>query len=199
METEDNLLINKILESDLQFFKKGSTLLDIGCGEGLFVKIANKKSYNCTGIDFFGHRYEKFKIDFAFKKAKVEKLPCKGASIDGIYFSHIIEHLLDPFKAVDECCRVLKKGGIIVIRTPVPSKNFFWKNPAHIRPYPLAAIEKICKGRFKIKKSFKRFWWSYYGFGLLSKISVSIPYFLIKLLSFLPLERRELVVVAEKV
>jgi SAM-dependent methyltransferase len=46
-----------------------------------------------------------------------DRIPLEDSSVDLIIFSHVIEHLYHPRLIVEEMCRVLKKGGKIVLST----------------------------------------------------------------------------------
>ena len=51
------------------------------------------------------------------------------ASYDFILSSHSLEHIANPFKALKEWLRVLKKGGLILIIVPDPNYTFDNKRP----------------------------------------------------------------------
>lgn len=74
----------------------------------------------------------------------VLNLPFKDDFFDGVYCSHLIEHLYpeDVFKLANEIGRVLKSGGVVVIKPPLPSFSF-WNDPTHIKPYRPSAIFSI--------------------------------------------------------
>ncbi len=57
----------------------------------------------------------------------VHKLPFKTASVGAVNASHIFEHLENPLMTLKECHRVLRVGGLLVLR--VPNGSFFkWKS-----------------------------------------------------------------------
>ena len=67
-------------------------------------------------------------------------------SVDFIYCSHIVEHLnfKDVYKLLQEFDRVLKLGGILVIRSPMPWFGFY-ETFDHIKPYPpLTFTQYLC-------------------------------------------------------
>lgn len=47
-----------------------------------------------------------------------KKLPLKNDSADEILLRHVLEHVRDPLALIDECHRVLKKGGKLEVITP---------------------------------------------------------------------------------
>jgi SAM-dependent methyltransferase len=134
--------VSSSFKRDLRYFKNCSAILDIGCGKGFFVTLDKDR---ITGLD-----NNKESVDICKSKGlNVIKwncldLPFKNNSFDGILCSHLIEHLIpeDVFKLVKEINRVLKKGGIIIIKTPLPSFSF-WNDPTHIRPFVPSSIFSI--------------------------------------------------------
>lgn len=50
----------------------------------------------------------------------MKKLPFKDQSFDTVIMSGVIEHLENPMKALEECKRVLKEDGRLLLETPNP-------------------------------------------------------------------------------
>ncbi|MEW6447591.1 MAG: glycosyltransferase [Bacillota bacterium] len=143
-----------IKEEILPFFRGCDRVLDIGCGEGLFLEMLRGIGVEGEGID----------LDPAVvKKAQAKGLRVQVASAleylkqnqqvyDGIMLGHIIEHFSGPdaVKLLYYCARSLRDGGVIAIQTPnflkpeVPVHNF-WLDITHVRPYPPALLETILK------------------------------------------------------
>lgn len=114
-------------------------VLDIGCGFGYFISNNPEKIF---GIDYNPEAIsqcisKKYKI----VRGSALELPFKSESFDGVHCAHLIEHFntLDVHKIIIESTRVLKKGGILIIRTPMPNKHFY-DDPSHVKPYPPNAI-----------------------------------------------------------
>lgn len=59
------------------------------------------------------------------------KLPYKSNVVDFILAKHIIEHIPDTVKFMNECHRVLKEGCMMYIETPVAGTIAYWKDPTH--------------------------------------------------------------------
>lgn len=77
-----------------------------------------------------GEFFERFD-DYQILDLNEEKIKYDDNFFDAIFMSHIIEHLRDVRKTMNECCRLLKKGGRIYVETPTvetieyPSKSVF--------------------------------------------------------------------------
>jgi SAM-dependent methyltransferase len=119
-----------------KYYNKCKNILDIGPGIGLFMSCAPKK---ITGIDVNPKavvflRKQGFKCVLGDGK----KLPFPDESFDGIMCSHVIEHL-QPHEALElmkEISRVLKHGGLCIIRTPhFRNPEQFYHHFGHTRPY----------------------------------------------------------------
>jgi ubiquinone/menaquinone biosynthesis C-methylase UbiE len=92
--------------------KDGEKVLDIGSGGDPF-PFATHLVDKYPGETH--HRYQKLKTkNLPFTQADVQELPFKDKEFDFIYCSHVLEHVEDPAKAMDEISRVGKKGFIEV-------------------------------------------------------------------------------------
>jgi predicted SAM-dependent methyltransferase len=64
----------------------------------------------------------------------IEHLPFRDSCVDVIHARHIFEHLRNPFRALEECYRVLEKRGVLVLS--VPNGSFFkWKSSGRTHFY----------------------------------------------------------------
>ena len=108
-----------------RYLKKGS-VLDIGCGYGNYLQVLGKLGHKTIGIDSDVDSEEVCKkkgIRFYKMDLDKKKLPFHTKSIDNIICIHFIEHLKDTIGFLEECYRVLKKDGRIVVICP--DLNFF--------------------------------------------------------------------------
>ena len=100
----------------------GQTLLDAGCGNGMFLqRIAERFSeLNLKGVDYSKHEVQEArKNGFDVKQADFgEGIPLKKTSVDIVYAGEVIEHLYNPDKLVTEAHRMLRKGGYFLLSTP---------------------------------------------------------------------------------
>jgi len=98
---------------------KQGTLLDFGCAEGNFLMLAKQKGWNVYGLDL-----SQFATNIARKRGldvlntTIHNAKFKNESFDVITLWDVIEHLSNADEIFKEFRRVLKKGGLLIIRTP---------------------------------------------------------------------------------
>lgn len=106
-------------------------VLDVGCAYGLMLQ-RFPDSFQKFGVDVSEYAVLAAKkrlpsAIFRIRSAE-EKLPFEKDFFDIILFNDVIEHLENPKVALENICRVLKKGGILYITTPnlnIVRKNIF--------------------------------------------------------------------------
>lgn len=106
---------------------KQATVLDIGTGAGHIAYGLTSHAKRIFSVDVTDEREEK--KGYSFKKVRDESLPFKDNSMDVIISNHVIEHVRDQEKHIDEMVRVLKSGGVIYLATP----NKYWITDPHYR------------------------------------------------------------------
>jgi 2-polyprenyl-3-methyl-5-hydroxy-6-metoxy-1,4-benzoquinol methylase len=137
-------LIRKRQEKYVNYFKPGESVLDIGCGRGEFVSLMVEHGVRVIGID-----KNKDMLSVAIEKglpvqhadAQVYLTQVADASLDGIFMSHVVEHipteqLLD---LLEICYKKLRYSGRIIMETPNPLSllifsNSFYLDPTHQKP-----------------------------------------------------------------
>ena len=116
-----NLLVNKIVERELghrvPLYIKGR-LVDIGCGDKPYCALLSPHVTEYVGIDLDGTQHDKSKID---RIGNAYQLPAQDGSFDSALCTAVLEHLEEPERALRECYRVLKRGGVAIYTVP-----FIW-------------------------------------------------------------------------
>jgi SAM-dependent methyltransferase len=114
-----SIVVKKKLNSLLKILDQNDTsALNVGAGlTRIHPKITNMDIFPGDHIDIVG---------FA------EDIPCADESFDLIISQECLEHVRDPFKAMNEMYRVLKKGGKIYLQLPFiigyhPGPTDFWR------------------------------------------------------------------------
>ena len=103
----------------VKYIPHGGTLLEVGCGNGLFLEEVNniRPDIKLIGLDIVEtNSIDKNLIQFhigQFESYKKEIDKC-----DLIYFSNLIEHVIDPIAFLDKCNITLKNTGFIYGVTP---------------------------------------------------------------------------------
>lgn len=73
-----------------------------------------------------------------------EKLPIKDSSVDEIYSHHTFEHIKNIIPLMNECYRVLKKGGEMIIIVPHKDCSLAWQDPTHQRYFVEGSMKFFC-------------------------------------------------------
>jgi SAM-dependent methyltransferase len=110
----------------------GRTLevLDVGCGDGMFLAHLDARvrerepgrAMRYLGVEYSAHQLEAAaRLPYEFHQCDLNiGLPLPDASLDIVYCGEVIEHLVDPDRLIDECARVLRPGGWLLLTTPNP-------------------------------------------------------------------------------
>ncbi len=99
-------------------------VLDVGCGDGSF--LANLAAHldderiSYVGVDYSEYQLAKAAtLPFEFHRCDLGVgIPLPDASVDVVHAAEVIEHLSDPDRLIEECARVLRPGGHLVLTTP---------------------------------------------------------------------------------
>jgi SAM-dependent methyltransferase len=92
-----------------------SSLLDVGCGDGAFLRAAGARGCRSHGVDTDEGGIATLKADgLSAEIARAEALPFADASFDIVAFSYTTHHLADLPRAVAEALRVARKAVLIL-------------------------------------------------------------------------------------
>jgi O-antigen biosynthesis protein len=115
---------NQVRDELFPFIPLGNhRILEIGCGEGktlLTLKKTGRAKF-LAGVDLYQPAIDRAKKDLDWSlAANIEevKLPFESESFDYIILADILEHLIDPWKAMVTLRRFLKKEGFFIISFP---------------------------------------------------------------------------------
>jgi SAM-dependent methyltransferase len=73
-------------------------------------------------------------VDVAFD-LEVVPWPLADESMECIEARHVVEHLSNTVRFVDECWRVLRPGGRLVVVVPHWQSENAWRDPTHLRAF----------------------------------------------------------------
>ncbi len=113
--------------------EKGARVLDVGCGQGVFLKLAQKKGLNAIGITLNDEDHKVCK-ELGFEAYKMDQsfLGFPDNSFDFIWARHVLEHSIFPMYTLSEFNRVLKDDGLLYVEVPMSdSPAIHESNPNH--------------------------------------------------------------------
>lgn len=131
---EDSTNNNPVLME--YFFEKLMThapqlrsVIEIGCGTGDFLAWLQTKGMKVSGVEF-ADSANRVKFDGPLHVGRMEEIALPDASFDAVLLLNVIEHLSDPLMVLRKVKRMLKPGGVLLMRHPNSDLFFF-------RPYRL--------------------------------------------------------------
>jgi len=105
-----------------KYLSKEAQILDLGFSKGGFIKFLKEQGYqNSFDIDVVDN--------YLSKNQAGEAIPFADNSFDFFILDRVVDHLVDPAKAIREARRVLKPGGILCLGISDASrydKNYFF-------------------------------------------------------------------------
>lgn len=107
----------------LALVKKGP-VLDLGCGDGLFLFELKKRGISGTGLDISDRAVEKAQakgLDVRWFDFSAKELPFPEDSFENVVLLDVLEHLYNPSSVLKEADRV-SKGSVVF---SVPNFNSF--------------------------------------------------------------------------
>jgi ubiquinone/menaquinone biosynthesis C-methylase UbiE len=119
---------------------KEKKVLDLGCGLAYGTALMAEPATEITGVDYDESTIENNKeryrniANLAFIRSSLPPLPFADNSFDVVTLFQFIEHIADRKKLLQECKRVLRQDGTLILTTPNAIKSFA-RNPFHIHEY----------------------------------------------------------------
>ena len=99
--------------------KAGGRLLDVGCGNGNFLRLAQAIGWQAEGVEPDPSAVAAARASgLDVRQGGIELLEGISAAYDQLTLSHVIEHVHDPLALLNACCRLLKPGGMLYLETP---------------------------------------------------------------------------------
>ena len=170
--------ISNIIDACRTHIKQGK-VLDLGSGDGYLKKyLSNDVNLETTGNasslfdiiqmdiadDKSGNAGNAGNVDIIHNAEKAP-YPFNDLSFDGIVCSELLEHLFNPHAVIEECYRILKPNGTMILTIPnfnsidnvmnrhqqIVYNPYNQMSVEHIRHYTLRSITQLVKGKFTIK------------------------------------------------
>lgn len=136
----------------LLVYQAGGRLLEIGCGKGGFLKMA-ESHFDIHGLDISQSAVKRIKAYFGDRVdvSNIEQQALPAGEFNVITVFNVLEHLRQPHQVVEKLFHSLAPGGILFGSVPnnfglvggiaTQLSNFF--DRTHISTYPPAAWQQI--------------------------------------------------------
>ena len=115
LSLERHRLLWLYLKNETTFFTKSHKLLHFAPEQAFYKRFKKLKNINYTTTDLLS--------PLADVKADICNLPFKDNSFDFILCNHVLEHIPNDTKAMQELYRVLSKGGTAILQIPQDLKR----------------------------------------------------------------------------
>jgi SAM-dependent methyltransferase len=147
-----SFLDSQLRSVDIENKKSSLKLLDVGAGNGLFLKYFKNKGFDVSGYELEAELVINMKKDPALKGVSIKQGDITQMTgnndFDVVIASDVIEHIKDDQKAISGLWSFVKPGGILLIT--VPGHSFLYgkrdKMWGHFRRYDQKdLLEKVKK------------------------------------------------------
>ncbi len=139
--------------------KDRGRLLDIGTGFGFFPAEMRKRGWEVEGVEISKNAidYARDILKLTVRSGPLEDIAFPEDGFDVVTAFYLIEHLRDPAAFLGECYRILKPGGLLLLRYPhtTPIKNVLrglgirnrlYDLPAHLSDFSPETIRTCLEG-----------------------------------------------------
>jgi SAM-dependent methyltransferase len=137
-------------------------LLELGCGRGDFLGVAQERGFEVEGCDIGAEADEKFLIHHG----ALHTLPLAKSTYDVVVTRNTLEHLFDPTAEVRAVHELLKPGGLLYIKVPGADFEHGWRRRMMSRtplgfapPWHLNYFNKATLTRFLNRLGFEVVAW----------------------------------------
>jgi glycosyltransferase involved in cell wall biosynthesis/SAM-dependent methyltransferase len=103
-------------------------LLDVGCGGGSFMTAARAEGWRPVGTDLSLAACIAARETAAAPAvgADADALPFRAAALDAVALVNVLDHTRRPGAVVGEAARVLRPGGLLIVRVPNGAFHRLW-------------------------------------------------------------------------
>lgn len=160
LSLERHRLLWLYLKNETDFFTAPHKMLHFAPEQAFYKRFRKLKNLEYTTTDL--------NSPLADVKADICELPFKDNSYDVIFCNHVLEHIPDDDKAMEELYRILKPGGMAILQIPqdLNKKNTFEDNSItdakerakifgqydHVRIYGRDYFNKLRRKGFIVKE-----------------------------------------------
>jgi SAM-dependent methyltransferase len=153
------LLVRAVARRHINFLSEGlppgARVLDVGCGRGVLLGPLADRRFEVHGVEL-----SEGALRGADPRADVRIAPrlsdagYEEGSFDQVIIWHVLEHVADPKHTIEECRRILRPGGRLIVAVPnFSSAQARWSGPAwfhldaprHLYHFPVSALKRLIR------------------------------------------------------
>lgn len=133
----------------------GRTLIDLGCGNGAFLRLASARDWDCAGVE----REPALVADGRDHGLRIDEHdldtwePAGHRLVDVVRLWFVLEHVWTPGALLRKAKSLLKPGGLLLLAVPNDAgwlsravmktpDDRFWEHPLHLHHYPPFGLEQ---------------------------------------------------------
>ncbi len=116
--------------------KKGR-LLDVGCATGTFLQMAQNSGWEIRGTEYshYAAAYARDSLKADIFCGHLVDAHYEDSFFDVVTFWHVLEHVTDPTRYLQEAHRILKPSGLLIVAVP------------NVNDYLMQIAYRLVKGR----------------------------------------------------
>ena len=100
-------------------YQKGGRILDVGCGNGFFLKWMQKHGWETHGVEISKAACQVAQRNgLEVFNGELQQAKFPPGYFDAITISQVLEHLHSPGRCLKECQRILKRRGRLIVGVP---------------------------------------------------------------------------------
>jgi ubiquinone/menaquinone biosynthesis C-methylase UbiE len=134
----------------------GKRVLDVGCGHGTNCIELNKRGFQCVGIEANEKYAKEAQKYIEAYHMRAEKLEFPDKSFDTVIMLEVLEHLEDPYTALEEIVRITRKNFILSVPNLGPLETCVEYNvimhhffePTHFNFFTKSMLKRFLKKYF---------------------------------------------------
>ena len=113
------IMWNKRFNKIKKVYSEGR-ILDVGCGDGLFLEIAKKNGWHINGTELspYASKYASENLGTNIFNGELPEAKFPDDTFDVVTMWHVLEHVRDPKSYFREVHRILKPDGLLILAVP---------------------------------------------------------------------------------
>jgi len=145
----------KTLDELKKYFPSRGRLLEVGCSYGGFLDEARRDGWEVTGIELSetAARHARDQLGLKVFSGRLDnQLEQLTEPFDVLALFHVIEHVPDPVQLLEQCRRLTKHNGLLILKTPnvasfiarITGSTWQWVSPpAHLYLYSPKTLDAL--------------------------------------------------------